>query len=509
MTERLPRGFQVVLDPTTLRLSADRLLVGGSPITAMCLATAAASRLGRDRVTVSDAISAELAERLIATNLAHPDVTAAATVDAPDLTVVVPVRDRPGQLERCLAALTPLDVIVVDDASHEPQVIAAVAQRHGARLARFATNRGPASARNAGLALVRTPVVAFVDSDVEVTAAALIELTRHLTDPAVTLVGPRIVGRIRSPRPRWFEHYDAAASSLTLGQRPSTVRPGAAVAWLPSACLVGRTEMLGQGFDETMRVGEDVDLVWRLTDAGHRVRYAPETVAHHDVRPSMKGWLGRKFVYGTGGAALAQRHGSYTAPAVLSPTMALAGAALLLRRRWSLPLVAVALGVATRSVRRSLPKSVDSGTRARVAAGLAVRGVGWAARQESALLVRHWWPLTLLGIRSRSMRRAVVTALVIDTWVAVDERTDSGLPLTALLAGRRLDDLAYGAGLWAGALRSLSVATLLPRRPGATPPLARPADSPASRQPQYRGPGALSPVGTPRTTPGRPRQNRP
>jgi hypothetical protein len=217
-----------------------------------------------------------------------------------------------------------------------------------------------------------------------------------------------------------------------------------------------------------MRVGEDVDLVWRLADAGHRVRYAPETVAHHDVRTSMRGWLGRKFVYGTGGAPLAQRHGSYTAPAVLSPTMALAGGALLLRRRWSLPLIAVALSAATRSVQRTLPHSVRSGTRARVAAAMSVRGLGWAVRQESALMVRHWWPLSLLGIRSRSVRRALATALVIDACVAINECTETSLSLPALLAGRRLDDLAYGAGLWSGALRSLSIATLRPRRPGAT-----------------------------------------
>jgi hypothetical protein len=159
---RLPPGFQVVLDPKALRLNANRLLVGGSPVTAMRLAPRAASRLRGDRVTVSDALSAELADRLIATNLAHPDVTTTTPVGLHDVTVVVPVRDRPAQLERCLAALAPLTVIVVDDASLEPQTVAAMAERHGASLVRLAINLGPAGARNAGLALVHTPVVAFV-----------------------------------------------------------------------------------------------------------------------------------------------------------------------------------------------------------------------------------------------------------------------------------------------------------------------------------------------------------
>src|SRR3712207_5590656 len=62
-------------------------------------------------------------------------------------------------------------------------------------------------------------------------------------------------------RTRWFEMFDAVASSLTLGRRAVTVGPGSAVAWLPSSCLVARATSLGSGFDESLRVGEDVDLV--------------------------------------------------------------------------------------------------------------------------------------------------------------------------------------------------------------------------------------------------------
>lgn len=465
MTARLRDGFRVALDPRTRRLDSGRLLVGGSPMTALRLAPTAAARLYGEGLIVTDPTSAHLADRLIATNLGHPDVTAAPASAPSDLTVVVPVRDRPAQLDRCLAALAPLAVIVVDDASREPTAVAAVVARHRAALVVLPDNVGPAGARNAGLALITTPLVAFVDSDVQASADALLHLTRHMTDPGVVLVGPRIEGRTHSPRPRWFETYDAAASSLTLGTRPSTVRPGATVAWLPSACLVGRAAALAPGFDATMRVGEDVDLVWRLAGTGHRVRYAPEVVVHHDVRTSVQGWLGRKFVYGTGGAPLADRHGDHTAPAVLSPAMALAGAALLVRRRRSVPVTALALCAVTRTVHRSLPASVPAHTRARLALDLSVRGVGWAVRQESALLLRHWWPLALLAIRSTTLRRATATALLVDTCVAVRESAGSGLSLPVLVAGRRLDDLAYGSGLWWGAFRARSTTTLRPRRP--------------------------------------------
>lgn len=466
MTQPLPDGFRVTLDPKTRRADTGRLLIGGSPITAMRLAPAAASHLVDGRVIVTDAASAHLADRLIATNLAHADVRSTAPVGPGEITVVVPVHDRPEQLDQCLTALGPLSVVVVDDASFHPAAVAAVAERHGASLIRLPENLGPAGARNAGLADVTTDLVAFVDSDVEVSADDLMDLTRHFADPAIALVGPRIIGRTRSVRPKWFEEYDAAFASLSLGRSPSTVFPGAAVAWLPSACLVARTAALGSGFDASLRVGEDVDLVWRLAAVGHRVRYDPDVVAGHDVRTTVRGWLGRKFIYGTSGAQLAQRHGSHTAPAVLSPVMATAGAALLLRRRWSGLVALVGLGVATRTVQRSLPPAIDPHTRGRVAAGLSARGLGWAVRQESALLLRHWWPLTLIALRSAHMRRAVATALAVDAYLAIVETTQPAPSLPLRLVGRRLDDLSYGAGLWWGALGARSGIALRVRRPG-------------------------------------------
>lgn len=462
----LPTGFQVRPARGVLRADGGRLLVGGSPLTAMRLTDRAAAMLGRDGVTVADAASERFAERLLATNLGVPDVAAFPEVADDELTVVIPVRDRPAQLARALAALSPLPCIVVDDASRSPDRVAEVAHRHRADLVVLAENVGPAGARNAGLATVTTSFVAFVDSDVEITASDLLRLTRHFADPAVDLVGPQVSGVVRSARPRWFERYDAAASSLALGDVPGVVRPGAAVAWLPSACLVGRTDTLADGFDCNLRVGEDVDLVWRLVECGARVRYDPSVCARHDARSTLRGWLGRKAYYGSGGAALAQRHGDRLAPAVLTPTYAVAAAALLLRRRWSAPVAAVALAHGWRRIGTRLPAS--GGTDA-VAARLALRGLGWATRQEAALLLRHWWPLSaLLAVRCGAVRRALVTALIVDTAVMVVEQRSAPEPLGTLttFAGRRLDDLAYGAGLWWGAVRARSPRVLMPRRPG-------------------------------------------
>lgn len=451
-TDRLPVGFRVRMRDDVESHDRGRVLVGGSPLRVLRL-SAAARRLIRDRtVEVCSPASQALAVRLLDTNVADP-VLDAVRVNPAALTVVIPAHDRAEQLDRALAALAPLRCVVVDDASTDATAIRAVAARHGARLVRLAENAGPACARNVGLRQVDTEFVAFVDSDVEVTAQVLLDLARHFTDRAVGLVGPLVRSRSRSAAPRWFERYDERSSSLALGNRACQVAPGAHVGWLPSACVVARCAALASGFDPQLRIGEDVDLVWRLVERGTVVRYDPSCVALHDARPTVRQWLGRKFLYGTGGAVLAQRHGDRTAVAVLSPLMASAAAALLHRRRWSAPVAGACVADAVRRLHVRLPEGEG---RDRVAVLLALRGLGWAVRQETALLLRHWAPPVLLGcLLSRRLRRAVASALLVDAALAVPAAVRTGARETcADLFARRLDDLAYGTGLWVGLLRA-------------------------------------------------------
>lgn len=138
---------------------------------------------------------------------------------------------------------------------------------------------------------------------------------------------------------------------LDLGDRPARVAPLTRVSYVPTAALVVRRAVIGEGFDETLRYGEDVDLVWRLTGVGWRVRYDPSVqVAHAD--PAGRGaLLARRFRYGNSAAPLARRHPGALTPLILQPWPALTMAALLARR----PVLAgAAFGASTALLARRL-----------------------------------------------------------------------------------------------------------------------------------------------------------
>jgi mycofactocin system glycosyltransferase len=294
---QLPIGFRVVLDAST-RVDGS-LVWGGMPWRLLRLTAAGAATLAalRDGEPVSDLRSGMLARRLVDAGLAHPVPPAAAA--AADVDVVVPVRDRVAQLDTCLAALAGLAKTVVDDGSTDGAAVAAVAARHGARVVRRNAAGGPAAARNLGLEHTGRPLVAFVDSDCVANIDALRRVAGHLADPCVGAAAPRV-----------RENEDP--SPLDLGAIAALVRPGGRVPFVPTTALVVRRTAIDAvgGFDESLRYGEDVDLVWRLSADGWSVRYDPSVVVQHSAPPTLRQALARKYRYGTSAGPLASRHGS-------------------------------------------------------------------------------------------------------------------------------------------------------------------------------------------------------
>lgn len=433
MTLPLPEGWRVRLDPRTQVLDDARTLI--TP-TGRLLRLGPGARAAIDALAAgqADARERRLGRALLDAGAGHPAPPPHAL---DDVSVVVPVKDRVEELARCLEGLAGLDVLVVDDGSESPAVVAAVCSTLGVRYV-HRPNGGPAAARNTALPLLAREFVAFIDSDCQPSIEALKRLRGHLDDPAVGAAAPRVTGGRRSP--------------LDLGAHPARVLPGGAVSYVPTACLVIRRAALVP-FDESLRYGEDVDLVWRLVDAGWQVRYDPSVEVPHEEPARLADRLVRRFHYGTSAAALATRHPDRLAHLVLPPWPTAVLSLLVLRRpRLALVAVAAASFQLDRSVRHPV-KSVELVGRSTVATGL---GVGQALALTGPLA----W---LAAVRSKRAAVLLLLPFVVE-WASA---RPGGHPITH--AGRGLlDQAAYGAGVVSGCLRHRTVRPLVPKatRPG-------------------------------------------
>lgn len=409
---------------------------------------------------------------------------------------VVPVLDDAGGLARLLRSLRrdhPTEpVVVVDDGSADPAAIAAVGAQHRAVVLRHAVNRGPAAARNTGWkslctdgtglpadpgdgvaaghgvgsgdgvgsgagAADGTPdIVVFLDADVVPVAGAIRRLLSHFGDERVAAVAPRVqaepgIGRIA--------RYESANSPLDMGNRPALVHPGSRVSYVPSAALAVRASALSSagGFDEAMRYGEDVDLVWRLIDSGSMVRYEPLAVAHHRTRSSLRAFARQRFGYGTSAADLAHRHGDRVAPLQLpAPVVVATVAGLLGGRRLRLAALGTALAGAV-SLRSKLDERVDHPTTESL--HLTARMHRYAIGGLTTAATRSWAPLLLLTTRLRRYLGIAVVVPALAQWMGDRPAAD---PLSHV-ALRAVDHGAYCCGVWAGALGRRSPTALLPR----------------------------------------------
>ncbi|HEY1919762.1 MAG TPA: mycofactocin biosynthesis glycosyltransferase MftF [Streptosporangiaceae bacterium] len=466
----VPAGFRLRPDPSLQTLDDGGVLLGGSPYRVIRLAPAGARLVAGwwRGEPVPDAPGARaLARRLLTVGMAHPDVAAppADSARAPgpdDVTVVIPVRDRPVELARCLAGCQGLRVIVVDDGSADAAAVARAAAAAGARCLSLPTSRGPGGARNAGLAQVGTPFTAFVDSDCVPRPGWLPPLLAHFRDPAVAAVGPRIVaadsgpGRA-APGSRWLVAYEQARSALDMGPSPSVVRPGARVPYLPAATLVVRTAIAVGGFAADMPVGEDVDFVWRLTEAGWQVRYEPDAHVAHDHRVRLAAWFGRRRDYGTSAAPLELRHPGRVPAVSMSGWSALAWAATLSGR--PVAGASVLAGTTALLARRLAPVTGEAWP---VSLRLAGGGTLLAGRLLGSAVSRTWWPAALPVAIAVRRTRLSLAALVLAAPVLDWREQRPPMDPVSYTAARLLDDLAYSLGVWQGCLEHRTVRPLLP-----------------------------------------------
>lgn len=175
------------------------------------------------------------------------------------MSVVIAVRDRHRQLPEAVDSVltqtgVDVEVVVVNDGSTDgtAEVADGIAARFDAVGVVHQANAGPSAARNTGVAMTTGRWLTFVDSDDLMMpgrlAAQVGELQRlgphsvvmgeeHIEIADRVVAPPSISAQLSQPRPRWYTMTMMTTRSVFDG--------------------VG-------GFDESLRIGEDTELLFRM-----------------------------------------------------------------------------------------------------------------------------------------------------------------------------------------------------------------------------------------------------
>lgn len=209
------------------------------------------------------------------------------------ISVVVPTRDRPEALARCLAALArqrvdALEIVVVNDGAEQLTA-------PGARVVR-AHGRGPAAARNRGARAAHGDVICFTDDD----CAPAPDWARRLAG-ACADGGAAAGTTIADPA----AGAPAAAAQLLTDTLLRASRDDAAggLRFAPTCNLACHAATFADlPFDESfvLAAGEDRDWCARLVAAGAVLRHVPDAVVVHRPQLGARGLVRQQLRYGRG-----------------------------------------------------------------------------------------------------------------------------------------------------------------------------------------------------------------
>ncbi len=233
-------------------------------------------------------------------------------LDDPFISIIIPVHNRPDEIRACLKSLVRLDypsekveIIIVDDAStdHTTEVI----KEFDVKLISLKHNKKASFCRNLAAQKAKGDILAFIDSDCISDPLWLSELIPAFKDPAIGAVGGQVDSFFHTSD---LDKYEQVMSSLIMGTHAKRSKKDDNFFYVPSCNLLVKQDLFLEinGFKEELVVGEDVDLCWRLQDAGHHVEFRPNGRIFHKHRNKIAPFCRRRFDYGTSEPLLQSLH---------------------------------------------------------------------------------------------------------------------------------------------------------------------------------------------------------
>ena len=408
-------------------------------------------------------------ERLAEEGVVELERRGAAT-PLPQVSVVVPVRNRAQQIAECIQSLLllnypedKLEIIVVDDASEDstPEQIC----RFPVKAIRMSEHIGQSACRNVATQVAQGEIVAFTDSDCVVDPGWLATLVPLFSDPVVGAVGGLVAPLSRASQ---LQRYEEVKSPLYQGRQQKQVGAGSSPSYLSTCNFLARKRVLEEsgGLDESMTLGEDVDLTWRLCELGSKVIYSPRGRVRHRHRDRVGEFVRRRALYASSEALLLRKHPKRRRllylPVALLLSLALLCAGLALTS-WPLALLAVAPFLAQLTLKEFKLARLGLRLPLQLLAMSTLRSYGSALHHILNNLSRYYLiPLLLLGLISPYLLALAPIALLAPAIVDYLLLRPALNPVS-FSAFYILENIAYQLGVVIGCFRHRTIRPLVPR----------------------------------------------
>ena len=233
--------------------------------------------------------------------------------EAPVASLIIPTRNRAESLERFLPTLAeqkldePYEVIIVDNSStdHTPTVIRnAIRRWPHIRCIREAK---PWPARNSGARAAKSPILIFVDDDMQTDGNLIAEhLLLHRESPGGVVLGNIVSAPRRRPFDRMMAYiYDGPRQTLTHRE------PNGTDVWSGNLSLSRDLYFKFGGYSDEMSdlSCQDMEFGLRLAAAGVSMRFAPRALTYHHFHAErFPARLRRSYEVGVGLAFLQERY---------------------------------------------------------------------------------------------------------------------------------------------------------------------------------------------------------
>ncbi len=224
--------------------------------------------------------------------------------ELPKASVIVPTRDRPRRLARCVAAIAALDypherieLVIGNDGPDALDPHSSVLAHIDSKVVSVG-GRGPAAARNAAAAAASGELLAFTDDDCEPEPGWLAALAARIGGGSRRVAGGRTVNALednpfstasQAITDAVYEHYNPDPDRAGFFASNNLALPAAAFSELG-------------GFDErfALAAGEDRDFCERWVERGGELLFEPRAVVRHSHEMTAVGFVRQHYGYGRG-----------------------------------------------------------------------------------------------------------------------------------------------------------------------------------------------------------------